>query len=77
MAPVYEEGVTGSVIRFAFAVRLTLHWPSLGFVCSAMWSFGGIVMVLNGEVTNLVEDCDERSYARETHARRIRAATKR
>ncbi|MGI9078984.1 MAG: hypothetical protein ACR2G6_16900 [Gemmatimonadaceae bacterium] len=38
-----------------------------GFVCSVnedMGFFGGIVMALNGEVTNLVEDYSERGYSR-------------
>ena len=42
-----------------------------------MGNFGGIVMVLNGEVTNLVEDYSEGGYSRGAHARRIRAAMKR
>lgn len=61
-----------------FYARLPLHWPSLGFACSVnedMGSFGGIVMALNGELTNLVEDYGEAGYSRRAHARRIRAAT--
>ena len=72
--------ITSWVYPDEFYARLPLHWPSLGFVCSVnedMGAFGGIVMVLNGEVTNLVEDYGERGYTRRAHARRIRAAMKR
>ena len=63
-----------------FYARLALYWPSLGFLCSVnedMGAFGGIVMVLNGEVTNLVEDYGERGYTRRVHLRRVRGALER
>ena len=60
-----------------FYARLPQHWPSLNFVCTVneeMGSFGGIVMGLNGEVTDLVEDYGEPAYSRRSQSRRIRAA---
>ena len=58
-----------------FYARLAEGWPALNFVCSVneeMGSFGGVVMVLNGEVTNLVQDYDEVGYSRRTHSRRVK-----
>ena len=56
------------------------HWPELSFACSVnedMGTFGGIVMVLDGEVTNLVRDYGTRKYKRRRHAPHVRASLKR
>jgi len=62
-----------------FYSRLATHWPSLSFVCAVnedMGSFGGILMALDGEVTNLVRDYDA-GYDRRSHRREVRALLKR
>jgi hypothetical protein len=60
-----------------FYARLTAHWPALAFCCTVneeMGSFGGLLMVLNGEVTSLVEDYGAEGYSRRAQSRRIRKA---
>jgi hypothetical protein len=62
-----------------FYARLPYHWPKLAFVCSInedMGQFGGILLVLNGEVINLVRDYDL-DYSLSTHRREIRKMLKR
>jgi hypothetical protein len=69
--------ITSSDYPAEFYARLAVHWPTLAFVCSVneeMGSFGGIVMVLDGEVTNLVEDYGDAGYSRRKQGRRIRSA---
>ena len=53
-----------------FYARLTKHWPSLSFICSVnedMGQFGGVLMVLDGEVVNLVRDYRVVDYSRRAH----------
>ena len=60
-----------------FYARLATHWPSLSFACTIndeTGSFGGVVMVVNGDVVDLVRDYSEDGYSRRTHARHVRAA---
>jgi hypothetical protein len=60
-----------------FYARLAVHWPTLAFCCTVneeMGSFGGLLVVLNGEVTDLVEDYGTAEYSRRAHKRRIRKA---
>ncbi len=55
-----------------FYARLALHWPTLAFACSVneeMGSFGGIVIGVNGEATNLVEYYGAAGYSRRMEAR--------
>lgn len=62
-----------------FYARLPRHWPALAFGCSVnedMGQFGGILLVLNGEVINLVRDYNT-DYSLRSHRREIRAAQKR
>jgi hypothetical protein len=62
-----------------FYARLPKYWPSLSFVCAVnedMGQFGGIIMVLDGEVINLVRDYDA-SYSKRAHSQVIRAVLKR
>lgn len=75
-----EPMVTAWVYPEKFYTRLAKHWPELSFICSVneqMGSFGGIVMVLDGKVTDLVRDYRVRGYSRAAHARQVRAAIKR
>jgi hypothetical protein len=60
----------------AFYARLAGHWPSLAFACSVngeMSDFGGVLLVRNGIIENLVRDYDA-DYVRPTHKRRIARA---
>jgi hypothetical protein len=60
-----------------FYARLATHWPALAFCCTVneeMGSFGGIVVVLNGDAIDLVEGYDAGDYSRRTHKRDIRKA---
>ena len=57
----------------AFYARLPKHWPQLSFISAInedMGQFGGIVMVHQDEVVDLVRDYD-RKYSRRQHAREI------
>lgn len=59
-----------------FYARLALHWPALSFCCTVneeMGSFGGLLLVLDGQLTDLVEDYGA-EYSRRAHGRRIRKA---
>lgn len=60
-----------------YYARLAQHWPTLAFACSVneeMGAFGGVVLVINGEVQNVVEDYSDEGYSRRAHRRRIRKA---
>ena len=60
-----------------FYARLAVHWPSLSFACTIneeSGALGGVVLILNGEVVDLVRDYSEDGYSRRTHRRPIRAA---
>ena len=62
-----------------FYARLVTHWPSLAFACAVnedMGQFGGALMVLDGEVTNVVRDYIG-GYDRRAHGREVRALLKR
>jgi hypothetical protein len=62
-----------------FYKRLAKHWPELAFVCSVnedMEQFGGMLMVLNGVVSDRVQDYAGK-YDSRGHAREVRALLKR
>jgi hypothetical protein len=62
-----------------FYTRLPYHWPELAFACSInedMGQFGGILVVLNGEVINLVRDYNL-DYSRRSHGREVREVLRR
>ena len=70
---------TRNMYPAAFYQRLATKWPDLSFVTSVsedMNNFGGIVMVLDGKVTDLVREYDP-GYNRRSHAREIRPIVKR
>ncbi|HXG89470.1 MAG TPA: hypothetical protein VNJ02_14160 [Vicinamibacterales bacterium] len=61
-----------------FYKRLPNHWPELAFVCSInedMEQFGGVLMVLDGVVSDRVEAYGSEYDAR-AHARAVRAVMK-
>ena len=70
---------TRNVYPDAFYRRLPKKWPALSFVASVnedMSNFGGVVMVLDGEVTDLVRSYGPK-YDRRGHGREVRRAAKR
>ena len=69
--------MTGWDYPAEFYARLAIHWPSLAFACTVngeMGDFGGIIVVLDGKVVNLVQDYGVRGYSRRAQARQIRRA---
>jgi hypothetical protein len=62
-----------------FYARLPKGWPGLTFACAVnedMGQFGGVIVVIDGEVHNLVRDYDS-DYDRPGHRREVRAVLKR
>lgn len=60
----------------AFYERLAHFWPTLTFMSSVnedMGTYGGVVLVMDGEVTDLVKDYNT-DYDRRTHRRQVRKA---
>jgi hypothetical protein len=60
----------------AFYARLACHWPSLAFACSVnaeMGDGGGVILVRDGRVENLVRGYDA-AYSRRRHMRDIARA---
>ena len=62
-----------------FYNRLPAHWPELSFAASVneeMGAFGGVIVIVDGEVIDAVRDY-EQGYDRRSHVRAVRAALKR
>jgi hypothetical protein len=62
-----------------FYNQLPKHWPALCFAASVneeMGAFGGVIVIVDGEVNNAVRDYETR-YDRRAHARDVRASLRR